>query len=115
MRPFLPHLMLTHPQVRFEFSIDLLHRPAFLVRKYHVSGRQRVQIGHQDFRFTWAHVSPRFAQNHRDITHITQTQAGAVNPKRSSAMGDRDAGHPGRVSDRPCADRICEANASPSL
>ena len=94
--PFiLPYLMLTHPQIRFQFAIDLLNRPAFLVRIHNVSRRQLGQIGHQDFRLTRAHVPPGFAQNHRDITHVTQTQTRLVHLKRSSAIGYWDARYPG--------------------
>jgi hypothetical protein len=55
--PFaLPRLMLTHPQIRFEFAIALLNRPAFLVHKHKTSWRQLQQIGHQTFSMLQTHV-----------------------------------------------------------
>jgi hypothetical protein len=46
---------------------------------------------------------------------VSQAQAFAVNPEGFATLGTRQAGHPGRVSDRPSFCNACEANASPSL
>lgn len=90
----LPHLRCTHPQVCFEFTVDRRNNPPLLIRTHNLSRRLFGQIGQQDFRLTLAYVVPRFAQNHPDLTHVTQTQGRAVHPRRLSAIGDGDTGEP---------------------
>ncbi len=89
-------LMLAQSQVTLhsEFSIHLLHRPAALVAKHHLSQRQFGQIGHQDFCVIRDHVTPFFTQNHGDVTDVTKTQAFAVNPKRFAPLGARQTRNP---------------------
>ena len=78
-------LVLAQPQARFQFPVQQLDRPTFLVDAYDLTRRQFGQIGHQDFRLFGAHVAPAFAQHHSDITDMTQTQARLIRPKRSAA------------------------------
>ena len=44
-----------------------------------------------------AHVPPFFTQYHSDVAHMTQTQAGAIRPKRLAAFPAMRSGHPGAL------------------
>ena len=102
------HLVGTRSQVGLEFPIDLLHGPSALVCTDHLSRDPLVQIGHEDFVLFRARVSPSFAQNHRDVTDVPQTQACAIDPEGFTPLSP-GGGAPAR------AGNICAANASPSL
>ena len=41
-----------------------------------------------------AHVPPFFTQDHRDVADMTQTQAGAIRPKRFAAFPAMRSGNP---------------------
>jgi hypothetical protein len=88
------HLVFTQSQVTRELAIDVLHWPTALVATHHVSRRQFGQIGHQDFRFIRAHVTPFFTQNHGDVTDVTKTQAFAVPPERFAPLSARQTRNP---------------------
>src|SRR5438270_13661365 len=42
-----------------------------------------------------AHVAPLFAQHHSNVADMTQTQAGAIRPKRFATFPPRRSGNPG--------------------
>ena len=79
-------LVLAQPQTRFQLPIHELDRPTFLVDAHDLARGQFGQIGHEDFGMLRAHVPPFFTQDHRDVAHMTQTQAGAIRPKSLAAF-----------------------------
>jgi len=58
---------------------------------------QAYQSGHQDFGRLRAQVPPFFAQDHRDVAHMTQTQAGARRLKRFAAFPPLRSGNSGAL------------------
>jgi len=86
-------LVLAQPEVCFQLPIDLLHRPPSLVCSHDLSRRPLVQIGHQDFCLFRAEVSPSLTQDHSDLTEVSQTQAGAIDPEGFAAPRAREARH----------------------
>ena len=73
--------------------LDYLDRPTFLVDAHDLARRQLGQIGYQDFGMLGAQGTPFFTQYHSDVAHMTQTQAGAIRPKRLAAFSAL-SGHP---------------------
>ena len=55
-----PHLMLAHPQVRFQISISELYTPSILIQSYHLSRSHIRQISYQEFSIAMAHITPGF-------------------------------------------------------
>ena len=90
-------LVLAQPQTRFQLPIYELDGPTFLVDAHDLARRQLGQIGHEDFGMLRAHVSPFFTQDHRDVAHMTQTQAGAIRPKSLAAFPAMLSGNPGAL------------------
>ena len=89
-------LVLAQPQTRFQLPIHERDRPTFLVDAHDLARGQCGQIGHEDFGMLRACVTPFFTQDHRDVTDMTQTQAGAVRPKRLAAF-PMLSGNPGAL------------------
>src|SRR5262249_33867036 len=77
--------------------LDYLDRPTFLVDAHDLARCQRGQIGSQDCGMLGAHVAPLFAQHHRNVADMTQTQAGAIRPKRFATFPPMRSGHPGAL------------------
>src|SRR3954471_9515006 len=91
---FRTDLVFTQPEVRLQLSIDLLYGPPSLIGTHDLSRRPLVQIGHQDFGMCQADVSPFFTQYHCDVTDVSQTEAVAIHPEGSAALGAWKARHP---------------------
>src|SRR2546425_4616147 len=87
-------LVLAQPQARFQVPVHQLDRPTFLVDAHDLARCQLGQIGHQDFGMLGAQVTPFFTQDHSDIAYMTQTQAGAIRPKRFATFPPRRSGNP---------------------
>src|SRR5262245_65215949 len=75
-----------------------LHRTTVWCGATHDLARgQRGQIGYQDFGMLGAHVAPLFAQHHSNVADMTQTQAGAICPKRFATFPPMRSGNPGTL------------------
>ena len=87
--------MLSQAQTGLQFPDQQFHRPPSLIDANHLSGGHVGQIGHDEFGFLRAHVTPFFAQHHHDITDMIQTHAFAIDPEGLSASLSSQFGYPG--------------------